>query len=100
MTITTRGIVCTDPQYDNGLLRFRFAQPFADELTPANWFTVIARDEFAEYLTKQVRKGDRLIVVGTLRVRDWDNGERCGTLMEIHADTMGHDLAHYEKGAN
>ncbi|MBJ7281217.1 MAG: hypothetical protein JHD31_05065, partial [Rhodoluna sp.] len=31
-------------------------------------------------------------VMGRLRVRDWDNGERAGTSVEIEAETLGHDL--------
>ena len=38
-------------------------------------------------------KGDRIIVTGKLRVRDWDNGERTGTSVEIEADSIGHDLS-------
>ena len=40
-----------------------------------------------------VSKGDRIAVAGKLRVRDWDNGERAGTSVEIEADSIGHDLA-------
>ena len=32
------------------------------------------------------------MVMGRLRVRDWDNGERAGTSVEIEAETLGHDL--------
>ena len=39
-----------------------------------------------------VNKGDRLVVAGKLRVRDWDNGERAGTSVEVEADSLGHDL--------
>jgi single-strand DNA-binding protein len=30
--------------------------------------------------------------MGRLRVRDWDNGERAGTSVEIEAETIGHDM--------
>jgi single-strand DNA-binding protein len=40
-----------------------------------------------------VSKGDRIFVAGRLRVRDWDNGERAGTSVEIEADAIGHDLS-------
>ena len=30
--------------------------------------------------------------MGRLRVRDWDNGERAGTSVEIEAESIGHDL--------
>jgi single-strand DNA-binding protein len=39
-----------------------------------------------------ISKGDRILVMGRLRVRDWDNGERAGTSVEIEAESIGHDL--------
>lgn len=39
-----------------------------------------------------INKGDRLVVAGKLRIRDWDNGERAGTSVEVEADSLGHDL--------
>lgn len=33
------------------------------------------------------------MVTGKIRVRDWDNGERSGTAVEIDAEAIGHDLA-------
>ena len=32
------------------------------------------------------------MVTGKLRVRDWDNGERAGTSVEVEAEALGHDL--------
>ena len=40
-----------------------------------------------------IAKGQRIVVVGRLRVRDWENGDRAGTTVEIDADALGHDLA-------
>jgi single-strand DNA-binding protein len=39
-----------------------------------------------------VSKGERVLVTGKLRVRDWDNGERAGTSVEVEAEALGHDL--------
>jgi len=39
-----------------------------------------------------INKGERIVVSGKIRVRDWDNGERSGTSVEIDADALGHDL--------
>jgi single-strand DNA-binding protein len=39
-----------------------------------------------------INKGDRVVVYGSLSVRDWDNGERAGTSVEITVDAIGHDL--------
>ena len=57
-----------------------------------NWFTITAFRQLALNVASSVSKGDRIIVSGKLRVRDWDNGERTGTSVEIEAETMGHDL--------
>lgn len=40
-----------------------------------------------------VQKGDPVIVLGRLRVRRWDSGERQGTNVEIEATNVGHDLS-------
>lgn len=33
------------------------------------------------------------MATGKLRVRDWDNGERTGTSVELEAESLGHDLS-------
>ena len=58
-----------------------------------NWFTVTAFRQLAINSSTSVNKGDRIVVAGKLRVRDWDNGERAGTSVEIEADSIGHDLS-------
>lgn len=58
-----------------------------------NWFTVTSFGDLAINTAGSVSKGDRVIVSGVLRVRDWDNGERAGTSVEIEADAIGHDLS-------
>jgi single-strand DNA-binding protein len=58
-----------------------------------NWFTVTAFADLAVNAANSISKGDRIVVVGDLRVRDWDNGERAGTSVEIEAVTIGHDLS-------
>jgi len=34
-----------------------------------------------------------VLVAGKLRIRDWENGEKSGTTVDIEADAVGHDLA-------
>ena len=58
-----------------------------------NWFTVTGFRQLAINASTSVSKGDRIVVTGKLRVRDWDNGERTGTSVEIDADSIGHDLS-------
>ena len=57
-----------------------------------NWFTVSCFRQLAINTASSVSKGDRVCVTGRLKVRDWDNGERTGTSVEIEADVVGHDL--------
>lgn len=104
-TITTAGLVATTPRHlitQDGLpitsfrlacstRRFDRAQnKWVDGET--NWFTITAFRELAVHTAESVHKGERIIVSGNLRVRDWDNGERMGTSVEIEADLIGHDL--------
>jgi single-strand DNA-binding protein len=58
-----------------------------------NWFTVTGFRQLAINSSTSVSKGDRILVAGKLRVRDWDNGERAGTSVEIEAESIGHDLS-------
>jgi single-strand DNA-binding protein len=39
-----------------------------------------------------VRKGDRLVVTGRLRIRDYEGQQGKGTDVEIDAEAIGHDL--------
>ena len=57
-----------------------------------NWFTVTSFRQLAIKSAGSIHKGDRLVVAGKLRIRDWDNGERAGTSVEVEADSLGHDL--------
>lgn len=57
-----------------------------------NWYTVSAFRQLAINESTSVSKGDRVIVVGKLHVRDWDNRERAGTSVEVEAEAVGHDL--------
>ena len=57
-----------------------------------NWFTINSFRQLAINSASSISKGDRIVVSGRLKVRDWDNGERSGTSVEIEADWLGHDL--------
>lgn len=103
--VTVAGLVATTPRHlvtQDGLpiTSFRLASShrkfdrnqnkWIDGET--NWFTVTAFRQLAINSAGSVAKGDRVIVTGKLRVRDWDNGERAGTSVEIEADGLGHDM--------
>lgn len=105
-TLSVAGLVATTPRHlvtQDGLpiTSFRLASSsrrfdraqnkWIDGET--NWFTITSFRQLAINSAGSVNKGDRVSVTGKLRVRDWDNGERAGTSVEIEADSMGHDLA-------
>lgn len=103
--ITITGLVATTPRHlvtQDGLpiTSFRIADStrrfdktqnkWIDGET--NWYTVTAFKQLAINTAGSVNKGDRVFVTGKLKVRDWDNGERAGTSVEIEATSIGHDL--------
>jgi single-strand DNA-binding protein len=94
-SITTTGLVATTPRYlitAEGLeiLSFRLASTVSDSIT--NWYTITAFRELATSCRDSIEKGHRVVVSGNLKIRDWDNGERTGTSVEVEADVIGHDL--------
>jgi single-strand DNA-binding protein len=58
-----------------------------------NWFTITSFRQLAINSAGSISKGDRIVVSGRLKIRDWDNGERSGTSVEIDAESLGHDLS-------
>ncbi len=104
--ITVTGLIATDPRHlitGEGRLpitSFRLAstqrrfdrkeQKWVDADT--NWFTVTAFRQMATNAAGSLNKGDRIVVTGRMRIRDWESGERNGTTVEIEADAVGHDL--------
>ncbi len=46
----------------------------------------------ADHAFQSLRKGDRVVLTGRLKVRDWEAGDRKGTSVDIEADAIGHDL--------
>src|SRR5699024_2871219 len=57
-----------------------------------SWFDVSAYGALARNLAFSVRKGDSIIVVGQLRMRDWEKDGRTGTSGTIIADVVGSNL--------
>lgn len=90
--VTQDGLPITSFRLASSQRRFDRAQnKWIDGET--NWFTVTGFRQLAINASTSVSKGDRIVVTGKLRVRDWDNGERAGTSVEIEADSIGHDLS-------
>jgi single-strand DNA-binding protein len=105
-TITVCGIVATEPRHlvtETGIAitSMRLASPSRrwDRAKatwtngPTNWFTVTAFRSLAANVHKSVKKGDRIIVTGRVRIRTWERDGRGGTSVEIDAEGIGQDLA-------
>jgi single-strand DNA-binding protein len=95
-SITTTGLVATTPRFlltvdDLPCLSFRLASTDTSNET-TNWYTITAFGQLASNLRDSIEKGDRVIVSGELNIRDWDNGERTGTSVELISSSVGHDL--------
>jgi len=104
---TTTGLVATTPRYlktieGTDICSFRLASGYKKfDRTKmewvegeTNWLTITSYGTLAINVASSISKGDRIIISGTLRVRDWDNGEKTGTSVEVEADTIGHDLVY------
>jgi single-strand DNA-binding protein len=104
-TITITGLIATTPRHvvtAEGLpiTSFRLASSqrrfdkSADKWVDAstNWYTISAFRQLAINAVPSLSKGDRVVVTGRLRVRDWQNDDRTGTTVEIEAESIGHDL--------
>ncbi|MFT4229773.1 MAG: single-stranded DNA-binding protein [Microbacterium sp.] len=57
-----------------------------------NWYSVSVFRRLAEHASRSLRKGDRVVVTGRLRLRDWETALKKGVTAEIDADALGHDL--------
>lgn len=103
-TITLTGLVATAPRHivtSEGLAitTFRLASTqrrfdrskdrWIDGDT--NWYTITAFRQLAINASGSVSKGDRIVVTGRLRIREWENGERAGTNIDVEAEAIGHD---------
>jgi single-strand DNA-binding protein len=104
-TLTITGLIATTPRHvvtSEGLpitsFRLASSQRRFDNATSAwvdastNWYTVTAFRQLAINAVPSLSKGDRIVVTGRLRVRDWQTDDRTGTNVEIEAETLGHDL--------
>lgn len=104
-SITVSGLVATAPRHivtSEGLpiTSFRLAstqrrfdrsnQRWIDGDT--NWYTITSFRQLAINSATSVAKGDRVVLAGRLRIREWENADRSGTNIEIEADSLGHDL--------
>ncbi|UTX54409.1 single-stranded DNA-binding protein [Leucobacter aridicollis] len=57
-----------------------------------NWFTINTFRGLARHAKQSFKKGDRIVVAGRLRLRDWENEGKRGTAVEVDAEGVGHDV--------
>lgn len=103
--ISVTGLIATTPRFittsdGTPIISFRMATSqrrydksagkWVDAST--NWYTVTGFRQLANNCSISLNKGDRIIVSGRLRVKDWTTDERSGTTIEIEAEVIGHDL--------
>lgn len=103
MSVT--GVVATEPRSivtSEGLAicSFRLASPqrhfskidnsWVDGET--NWYTVSSFRQLAEHAVASLRKGERVVVRGRLKLRQWERDDKSGLSAEIEAESLGHDL--------
>ena len=84
LAITSFRLASSQRRYDRTLMRW------IDSDT--NWYTISCFRSLATNVAASVNKGDRVMVTGRLRIRDWENTDRSGTTVEIEAENIGHDM--------
>jgi len=84
LEITSFRLASTQRRYDGGMNEWVDGE--------INWYTIACFRDLAVNVQASVSKGQRVNVVGRLRVRDWQTDEKNGTSVEVEADTVGHDL--------
>lgn len=104
-TITVTGNIATEPEHKRtpggvAITTFRVASgqrrydrasgQWVDSHT--NWYTASAFRTLAEHAAHSLHKGDRVILTGRLRLREWDTGTKKGVSAEIDVEALGHDL--------
>lgn len=103
--ITVTGNIATDPDHKRtsagvAITSFRLAssQRRFDRATgvwidgATNFYSVSTFRGLAEHAFASLKKGDRVLLTGRLRLRDWEAGAKRGTTVEIDAEAIGHDL--------
>ena len=105
-TITVTGVVATEPRHvvtaeGLNITSFRLASTqrkfdkgsdkWVDGDT--NWYTVSCFRQLAANAAASVLKGQRVLVTGRVRIREWVKDDRRGVNVDVEAESIGHDLA-------
>jgi len=57
-----------------------------------NYYAVSVFGDLGRNALASVRKGERVVVSGRLRLREWENETKRGVSADVTADAIGHDL--------
>ena len=89
--VTAEGLPITTFRLASNQRRFDRSQDrWVDGET--NWYTISSFRQLAINSSTSINKGERVMVTGRVRLRDWQNSEKAGTNIDIEADAIGHDL--------
>jgi len=89
--VTSEGLAITSFRLASNQRRFdRGQNSWVDGDT--NWYTITAFRQLGTHVASSVEKGQRVIVSGRVRIREWESAEKNGTTIEIDAEAIGHDL--------
>lgn len=83
-TLTTFRIASTERRFDKESNRW------VDGHT--SFLTVCCWRALGDHVFASVHRGDPVVVTGRLKVRDWVKDDRKGTVVEVEASAVGHDL--------
>ena len=56
------------------------------------WYSVVCWRHVAENAAASLQKGDPVVIVGRLALREWEQDGRAGSTLDLTADVIGHDL--------
>jgi single-strand DNA-binding protein len=85
LAITSFRLASTQRRFDKG------QEKWVDGET--NWYSITTFRQLATNAAVSVKKGERILVTGRLRIREWENADKSGTNIDIEADALGHDLS-------
>ena len=85
LAITSFRLASTQRRFDKG------QEKWVDGET--NWYSITTFRQLATNAAVSVKKGERILVTGRLRIREWENAGKSGTNIDIEADSLGHDLS-------
>lgn len=80
--MVTFGLASTERRLENGV--------WVDAHT--NYYSVSVFRALAEHAFASLERGQRVIVVGKVKVRRWQSGDRSGTSVDLEATSLGPDL--------